>query len=521
MSLRPRYIRRGDGFTFSGSGKENASYSVVGCPMNRNKALFFVFELAAVSFSSCSGLPNKCTTNCNNGGTATVSATLAAVPLIPPPGTNILSFVVTITGISLTPTSGSAVSLTLPVTSVTVDLMRLQSDSILLGQALASVPAATYNKITVSVSSVVVTYCTQTSPGTSGCTTGTVAQITQAATVPATSSFSITLSNNEQAGVQVQFNLANALTLSATQPQVVSKVDLTATNVLTASVLPPTASSLATGELDFVEDVTGSVTASSSSSVTVKTATRGSITAAINPSSFFGVSCVTTSASCPPAVGQFASIDTALNSDGTFTLLAYDALASSTSDWIEGIVSLTPSSTSQFQIVANDVTLASSGSVIGTKLVLGDPVQVTLSGSVNPFVVDSHGYPVVTTPFTGSNSASNILPGQTVAVHVTAFTAKNGTTLAAATVDTVILRFTRVSGNVSTVASPFISLQSLPPFFGATLSLEVQISTGSPSTNFVGSADASSLSGANVSVRALYFGSTFNPSFSAAKVRKH
>lgn len=485
------------------------------------KALSLTLFFAALFVASCSGPKTRCTTNCGPQGSASVSATLAALPLVPPPGTSILSFVVTITGISLTPSTGSAVSLTLPATTVTVDLMRLQSDSILLGQVLANVPPATYNKITVSVSSVVVTYCTQTSPGTSGCATGTVAQVTQAATVPATSSFSITLSNNEKAGVQVQFNLANALTLSTTQPQVVSKVDLTAVNVLTASVLPPTASSLATGELDFVEDVTGSVTASSSSSVTLKTATRGSVTAAINSSSVFGVSCVvTTTANCStPAVGQFASMDTALNSDGTFTLVAYDPIAPSTSDWIEGIVGLTPSST--FQIVANDMTLASSGSVIGTKLALGDPVQVTLSGSVSPFVVDSHGYPLVTTPFTGSNSASNILPGQTVAVHVTTFTAKNGATLAAATVDTVILRFTRVSGNVANVASPFINLQSLPPFFGTTVPREVQISTGSPSTNFDGSADASSLSGANVSIRALYFGSTFNPSFSAAKVRKH
>ena len=126
-------------------------------------------------------------------------------------------------------------NLTLPATSITVDLMRLQSDSALLGQALATVPAATYNQITVSVSSVVVTYCTQTSPGTQGCATGTVAQVSQTtASTPATSSFSMTLSNNQQVGVQIQFNLAKALTLSSTQPQMVSAVDLTASGVLTA-----------------------------------------------------------------------------------------------------------------------------------------------------------------------------------------------------------------------------------------------------------------------------------------------
>src|SRR5438034_2964148 len=107
--------------------------------MNRGKTLSFAGLLfAACVFTSCSGPKMPCTTNCNQQGTASVSATMATVPLAPPPGTNILSFAVTITGMSLTPSGGgSAVNLTLPATSITVDLMRLQSDSALLGQALA------------------------------------------------------------------------------------------------------------------------------------------------------------------------------------------------------------------------------------------------------------------------------------------------------------------------------------------------------------------------------------------------
>ena len=131
--------------------------------MNRSKSLSFlpVLLLAALSLASCSGPYKPCTVNCGGGGNATVSFTLAAVPFMPPPGTSILSFALTLSSVQLTPSSGSVVNIPLNTANYIVDLTRLQSDSAFLGQVLANVPAATYNKITVGVTSVVVTYCTQ------------------------------------------------------------------------------------------------------------------------------------------------------------------------------------------------------------------------------------------------------------------------------------------------------------------------------------------------------------------------
>jgi hypothetical protein len=490
--------------------------------MNRNKALLLVLLLASLSLAACSGpiTGTVCTVNCG-GGNATVSFTLAAVPFAPPPGTSILSFAVTVSGISLTPASGgNDVNIPLNAATYVVDLTRLQSDSAFLGQVLANVPTGTYNKITVGVTSAVVTYCTDLG-GTSGCDTGSVAQVLQALVTPATSSFSATLTAGQQTAVQIQFNFANAITISGTQPQVVSKVDLTAPNVLTASTLAPTSStsSLAAGQLDFVDDVTGVVTAASATSVTVQTSTHGSISAVANSSSLAVANCVTTpGTACVPAVGQFASIDAVLNSDGTFTLLEFDPIAPASSDWIEGIVTATPSSSTQFQIVTNDISLASSGSLIGANLGVA-PVQVTLN-NVNPFLVDGKGLTVPVSTFANSTDASVIVPGQTVALHVTKFTAAAGAVPAAATVDTVVLRFTRVAASVSTVAVPILNIQSLPPFFGSAVTYEVQLSSGSPSSNYDGVPDASGLTGQNVSMRALYFGPTVVPAFSAAKVRK-
>jgi hypothetical protein len=492
--------------------------------MNRCKsfAVLFVLLLAAFSLVACSGPFKGCTSNCGSGGGATVSLTLAAVPFTPPAGTSVLSFALTLSSVQLTPTTGSAVNIPLNAATYVVDLTRLQSDSAFLGQVLTNVPAGTYNKVTVGVSSAVVTYCTDLG-GTPGCDSASVKQVTQTATTPATSSFSATLTSGQKTAIQIQFNFGNAITISTTQAQVVSTVDLTAANVLTASTLAPTSttSSLGTGEVDFVEDVTGVVTAASATSVTIKTSARGSITAVANSSSLAEPNCVTTGAACSPVVGQLASVDAALNFDGTFTLLEYDPIAPSSSDWVEGIVTAVPSSSTQFQFVTNDIILSPSNTLVGSKLSVGDAAQITLSSSVNPFVVDSKGLPVVITSFNGSNDATTIIPGQTIAVHVTAFTAKTSTAPAAITADTVVLRFTRVAGSISSFAAPFLNLQALPPFFGSAVSAEVQTSSGSPSTNYDGVSNGTALvTGRTAAMRALYFGSSFTPSFSAAKVRQ-
>ena len=487
--------------------------------MNSRRCAVLVAFAAILALTSCSGVKNGGGGGGGNGN-ASLSLTLAAVPFTPPPGTSILSFAVSINSVSLTPSNGgSVVTIPLNASAYTVDLTRLQSDSSFLGQVKAAIPSGTYNQVTVGITSAVVTYCAATS-GTQGCNTGSVAQFTAGASAPSTSNFSLTLAANQQAGLRVLINFANALTVNSTT-QAVTAVNLTAANVVTALSLPPAASTLSSGQLDYIEDVTGLVTAASSSSVTVQTATRGSITSTITGSTLASPSCVIQNTACTPTVGQIASLDTTLNSDGTFSLLEFDPLSTTGADVIEGIVTTLNTSSTQFQVVTNDFIKASSVSLIGS-LNLGDPVNVTLSSGVNPFVIDSKGLPIVTTAFTGATSATDILPGQTVALRVTGFTAKSGTTPAVAIVDFVVLRFTRVAGNVSTAGPTIFSIQSLPGFFGLTAPVQVQMSSGSPSTYLDGYASTATITTSdNVSIRALYFGLTAVPSFTAAKVRKN
>jgi len=148
-------------------------------------------------------------------------------------------------------------------------------------------------------------------------------------------------------------------------------------------------------------------------------------------------------------------------------------------------------------------------------------VNVTLV-SPSPFLVDSKGLTVPVTTF-GGTDASILLPGQTVAVHVTAFTAASGTPAAAAvSADTLYLRFTRVTGSLASPAAPNVSIQSLPSFLGITSPVQAQLSAGTVSTYYDGVSSSTGLSsGQTASIRALYFGSSTAPAFSAAKVRTH
>jgi hypothetical protein len=494
--------------------------------MNFRKVFAALLSLCALNLIACSGSPKPCTANCGPTGTATLSVTLTAVPLAPPPNTNLLSFFVDINTITLTPATGAAVNIPLNATAIGVDLTKLQSDSIFLGTA-TKVPAGTYSNITVSISNPVVTFCTQTL-GNTGCAPGSIATLSggAAATPKITSApFPLTLSANEKTGLAINFNLANALTVNTSQ--VVTAVNLAATNALSANSLPATATSLTTGQLDFLEDVTGVVTAinATTQSVTVQTSTRGSLTAIANSSTVLSPNCTTfnlnlTFSSCI-VQGHVASLDMVLNSDGTFTLVEYDPLATATGDWVEGIVTVLPSSSTQFQIITNDTALATTNSLLGTKLVPGTPANVTLV-SPSPFLVDTKGLTVPATTF-GGTDASILRPGQAVAVHVTSFTAASGTPpTAAANADTLFLRFTRVTGSLTSPAAPNVSIQSLPPFFGLTSPVQVQLSAGAVNTNYDGVSSSAGLSsGQTVSIRALYFGSLTVPAFSAAKVRTH
>jgi hypothetical protein len=505
--------------------------------MNRNNSLFFVLLLTALSFSACSGLK---TTGGGGGGTGSVSFTLVADTL--PANPSILSFKVTIIGITLTPTSGTAQTFN-PSPAIVVDLMRLQSDSAFLG-ALTKVPSGTYT-VQISLSNPEMTFLNDTGSTITAngvtCLNTFVCTATLAAVgTPTISSFTFNANTSGQQGIEIDFNLKNAVSLSGGTLSVNFNPSAPNPGVFTAFTLPRTNANLGASQLELIEDFTGVVTISGST-VTITSPTRGVLTTTSTSTTFFDLSpdqliCPTPSTISCVVTGQIASVDAFLKSDGTLELKEFEPLNATQQDFVEGTVYAVNTPT-QFTIAVTDEVQAATSSLIGG-LHTGDRLTVNIPTLKQPFLVDSKGLAVQNSfgssysLFATQTTTSAIHPGQTVAVHVSAFTAASGTTLAAAAADTVILRWTRLRANVVSATSATVNIDTLPSYFGISASSQEVVQaflTGALGADGVTNLDgiANNTSGLTTSqpvgLRVLYLqnpGITASPAFFAAKVRQ-
>lgn len=441
-------------------------------------------------------------------------------------GTSILSFKVTLTGMSVTPSTGAVVNLPLTPSTPIIELTHLQSDSAFVGTF--SVPSGNYNSATIAFTSPDIVLINQTGGALTGATTpcpvNAVCEFTPASSGSITLSaapFPVTLTANEQTGFSLDFNLNNAITMTGGT----ASVDFTQPNVLNVSTLPRTGAPA--GSLDLIEDFTGVITAISGNSVTVQSGTKGTITAVANSSTTFNnlpTTCVAQDITCILA-NQTVSIDATLNPDGTMTLLEADLLDNVAVDEVEGTVFLTDLGTLQISIVLSDKSVVSGNAVL-TAASPGTIVVASL-GAAPTFSVDTKGLnPVITSlPSIPFATLTDVVEGQTVRMQVTNPTAGPNASVLAGT-DSVVLRFSRVTGTVSVApASPFfsVSASTLPPFLGGlsgAVNVPVQVSSGQ--TNFDGVTDITGLNaGDSVSVRALFVPKFATSPFFAAKVRKH
>ena len=507
--------------------------------MNRSKALSFlpVLLLTALSLASCSGPYKPCTVNCGGGGgNATVSFTLVADTL--PPNPSILSFKVSIVGIILTPTTGTAQ--TLQLSSPIVDLMRLQSDTAFLG-TLTSVPSGSYT-VQVSLSSPEITFLNDTSSTITAngvtCASGLVCTATLTAVgTPTISSFTFSAISSGQQGIEIDFNLKNAISLLSGTLSVNFNPTSPSPGVFTAFTLPRTNANLSTNQLELIEDFTG-VVSISGSNVTITSPTHGTLTATSTSSSFFdpspdGLICPTPSTISCVVAGQTASVDAFLKSDGTLELKEFEPLNSTHQDFVEGTVYAVNTPT-QFAIAVTDKVQAATSSLIGG-LNTGDRLTVNIP-TFKPFLVDTKGLLVPAGSlglFQTQTDTSAIHPGQTVAVHVTAFVAANGNTIAVATGDTVILRWSRLIATPTTASTTTLNVNAVPSYFNITPAsiFPTQVFSGTLGTDGVTNLDgiqggtaANVIAGQPVGLRVLYLENTTNSApfpFMAAKIRQH
>jgi hypothetical protein len=504
--------------------------------MNRSKGVSFfpVLLLAVFSVSSCSGVKTMCTVNCGVGN-GTVAVTMVADTL--PANPSLLTFQVTISSITFTPLSGVATTVNLSP-ALTVDLMRLQSDTVFLGTS-ANIPAGQYTSVTLTISgNANITFLNDTNATVSLCAAGAICPLSVAASSLPVATVSFTVTQNAVTGIGIDLNFANAVSITGTT----LVVNLANKNVLSGFTLPRQGSNLAASQFDLIEDFTGvvSITNQSVTLASAPAASRGSLTAAAVSGTIYdhdpsGTLCPTGTTQLTSCVSnnQFASMDIVLKSDGTLAIQEIEPLLATVRDTVEGIVgSINQSNQTQFTIVVTDMVPAVQGSLIGS-LKIGDRLTVNLS-NVGPFLVDTKGLSVLPgsmSNFSGQTTTGAMHLGQTVAVHVTTFTAAVGNTIASASTDTVTLRWSRFSATPQNAASPAFSIVNFPSYFviaPGTL-LAVQTTPGTPGTagitNFDGIADGSGLNLAKpVALRALFLQdttNTANPALFAAKVRQH
>src|ERR1700675_2768947 len=193
--------------------------------MNSRKYVVFAAFAAILSLSSCSGTKNRCTMNCG-GNNGTLNLTLSDTP---PTGVTVLSFLFPISGITLTPNTGSQISV---FSGATLELTRLQSDTSAVATGLP-VPAGSYKSINVTIGTSSGKFFNESGGAIGTCVAGAVCALPAGGATTISVPLSLTISSNTPQWVGLDINLNNAITTAGG-----ITVDFTQANVLTATTTP-------------------------------------------------------------------------------------------------------------------------------------------------------------------------------------------------------------------------------------------------------------------------------------------
>jgi hypothetical protein len=227
----------------------------------RYRVLKVALVASLLTWVGCGGSGGTSILNRLGTGTGTVVLLASDQPVC-----DVTSFQVTVTGITLVPQNGSTpVSVLSSSQPVTIDLASLMDVSALLN--VADVPAATYSQITFTLSNPQLTSVdfTQDPP-----VPATIAPTMPSLTVTYDISPALTVSTNGTAGLQVDFDLLNSVSVD-TENNITGEVNLLAQAAPVAA-----ASDTGFGELQdlhgLVQSVSTTGSGSFTGSVTIQTA---------------------------------------------------------------------------------------------------------------------------------------------------------------------------------------------------------------------------------------------------------
>ena len=482
---------------------------------SRNYLVLAVFA-AILSLSSCSGVHNRCVTNCVITGDAALSISVSDTP---PANTTILSFTAPIVGVALTSSTGNQVSVF--SSSANIELTRLQSDSDVLATNV-SVAAATYTSLSVTFAAPSGVFINASGSTVGTCAAGAVCPISGVSTT-VTVPVNITLNSNANQWLDLDFNYNNAIDTSSG-----IKINLGLANVLAVNTSAPIG--VPSGDFANVDDFTGQVlaTPTTANGITLKSTARGNLTATITSSTQVfdpqGLCGATVNLNCI-GVGSIVSLQGVLTTAGKVVATSLDVLDKGPSpvDEVEGTIY--PSNCNggaNFGMILSDSSIATSGSPLA-----GSPFGTGVCLTVSPtatFLVDFGiltGQPSLPATNAGFSSANDLLAGQMIRAKVTG--AASGANGINATATAMILRFSRLTGTVGTLSTPAFFIDGLPTYVTA-FTVPPSVETYTNATLFEGVANAGSLSpGATVSVAALFYNPVGGPTepLQAAKVRQH
>ena len=470
--------------------------------MNPRKYLVFAVLAAVLSLTSCSGVNNHCTTNCHVGGDALLSVSISDTP---PANTTILSFTAPITGIKLTTSTGTDVSVFSPSSAANFELTRLQSDSDVV-ITNASVPAGSYTSLTVAFGAPSGVFINSSGSAVGSCAAGAVCGITgtfSSITVPV----NITLNSNANQWLDLDFNYNNAIDTSSG-----IAINLGLANVLAVDTSTPLG--VSSGDFANVDDFTGRVTAVSNSSITLSSTARGSLTATINGSTQFFDPQTTQCASTGGVanlqcikVGSIVSLQGVLTNTGAIVATSLDLIDSSPTpaDEVEGTIY--PSNCNggpNFGMILSDSSITTGGSPLASSS-FGTGICLTISPTATSAVDFGilTGQPGLPATNAGFLTVGDLLAGQTIRAKVTG--AASGANGINATATALILRFSRLTGTVGTLSGPAFTINGLPTYITA-FTVPPSVQTYTNATLFEGATNAGGLaSGRTVSIAALFY----------------
>jgi hypothetical protein len=429
----------------------------------------------------------------------------------PPTGVTLLSFSLPIVGISLTPTTGSDVSIYSPATVVPTEVTRLQTDSALI-VAGVSVAAGTYTSINVTISAPSGIFINTSGSTVGACANGLVCGLVNGAATTVKVPISLTLTSGQNQWIGLNVKLNNAIVTTGG-----IGIDFTQANVFSATTA--TRTGIPSGAVDTIEDFVGTVTAfSSGSSITVKSGISGqTVTAVLTSNTEYDTP--TTYGNCPGAasacikVGSTVSIDALLASSGTLTASEVDVLDATAVDEVEGVIYPTATANVFGLILADKV--SSTGNTVLASATYGSGILLNVAAA-NPFVDTKT---LSNTGLSPVFTVGGLLAGQVIRAQVSNLAStSNGIT---ATAGNILLRWSRLTGAPSLSAGS--NFDFTPPSYISTLDTglvpPLLAYTYVNNTAFDGITDATGIAGAStVSIRALFLNST-QPTFAVAKVR--